>query len=386
MIPYGKQTIDEEDINVVIKALKEPYLTTGPKVNEFEEKFANFCDHKYAVAINSGTAALHLATHAIGIGPGDEVIVTCLSFVASANCILYEGGTPIFADIESDTMNIDPTKLEKHITDKTKAIIVVDFAGQLCKMEEISRIAKKHKLALIEDAAHSLGAKDVGKYADITTFSFHPVKNMTTGEGGMCITDNEKFYKDMKCFRTHGINVDYKERERTNSYYYEMIQLGFNYRITDIQCALGINQLKRLPGFIKKRKKIAVKYDNSFKEIKDLMVPLTNLHDNAYHIYIIKLNLDNLSVDRDIIYKKLKERGIGTNVHYLPIHLHPYYKNRFGTGEGLCPAAENVYKQIITLPIYPTLTDEQIDKVISTVKEVLKEHQNMPFIFKVLQL
>ena len=380
-LQYGYQTIDESDKQAVLDVLNEnKYLTTGPKVTEFEDRVKEYCGAKYACAVNSGTAALHLAVDALNLKSTDEVIVTCLSFVASSNAIVYCGVKPVFCDIEEDTMNIDPDKIEALINENTKAIIVVDFAGQPCDYHKIMPIVKKHNLVLIEDAAHSIGTQinscqnkpKVGSYADITTFSFHPVKNITTCEGGMVVTNNEKYYNRMKVFLTHGITRDYKDREKSDiSHYYEMVSLGYNYRIPDILCALGINQLKKLDHFISRRQEIAKIYDNNLDKLNKYLVPLTQKCESAYHIYVIKLNLDNLKTDRDTVFKALKAEGIGVNVHYMPIHLHPFYKNNFGTYEGMMPVAEKVYKQIITLPIFPLMTNEDINDVIKSIKKIL---------------
>ena len=378
-LQYGKQTIDESDKQAVLDVLNEnKYLTTGPKVTEFEDKVKEYCGAKYACAVNSGTAALHLAVDALDLKNTDEVIVTCLSFVASSNAIVYCGVKPVFCDIDEDTMNIDPVKIEALISKNTKAIIAVDFAGQPCDYHKIMPIIKKYNLALIEDAAHSLGAQvnscpskpKVGSYADITTFSFHPVKNITTCEGGMVVTNNEKYYKRMKAFLTHGITRDYKDRENSASHYYEMVSLGYNYRIPDILCALGISQLKKLDYFINRRQEIAKMYDNKLELLNKYLIPLKQQFESAYHIYVIKLNLDNLTTDRDTIFKSLKAEGIGVNVHYMPIHLHPFYKNNYNTFEGMMPIAEKVYKQIITLPIFPLMTNEDVNDVVDAMKKV----------------
>jgi len=384
MLNYGKQTIDETDKKAVLDVLNEnKYLTTGPKVTEFENKVKQYCNVKYACAVNSGTAALHLAVHALNLKSNDAIIVPCLSFVASSNAILYCGVKPIFCDIDEDTMNIDPTKIEKLITKNTKAIIVVDFAGQPCDYHSILPIIKKHNLVLIEDAAHSFGCQinscvtkpKVGSFADITTFSFHPVKNITTCEGGMTVTNNEIYYKRMKAFLTHGITRDYKDREKNASHYYEMVDLGYNYRIPDLLCALGISQLKKIDSFIKKRQEIAKIYNENFKSFNKYLVPLTQQFESAYHIYVIKLNLKNLNVNRDVIFKALKAEGIGVNVHYIPIHLHPYYKNKLKTFEGMMPIAEKIYKQIITLPLFPLMNQEDINDVINSVKKVISYYK-----------
>lgn len=379
MLNYGFQTIDEDDKQAVLEVLNDnKFLTTGPKVIEFEEKIKDFCGAKYACAVNSGTAALHLAVDSLNLKNTDEVIVTCMSFVASANCIEYCNAKPVFCDIEEDTMNIDIQKIEDLITPNTKAIIAVDFAGQPCDYHKLKQISNKYNLTIIQDAAHSFGcqiktcntSQYVGGYADITTLSFHPVKNMTTCEGGMCLTNNELFYQRMKQFRTHGINKTFADREKNASHFYQMESLGFNYRIPDILCALGISQLNKLPNLIKRRQEIAKKYDKKLKFLSEFLDPLTQKWESACHIYIIKLNLDKIKTDRDMIFKALRAEGIGVNVHYMPIHLHPYYLEK-GTFIGQMPIAEKVYKQIITLPIYPLMNDSDIDDVINALQKVI---------------
>lgn len=377
MIPYGKQTISENDIDAVIKVFKENnMLTCGKYVEEFEKSICNYTNTSFGLAVNSGTAALHLATYAIGIKYDDEVIVPAISFVASANCVLYQKGKPVFCDIDPDTLCIDTKKLESLITSKTKAIIMVDMCGQPCDYDEIKKIADKYNLIIIHDAAHSIGSMykgihKVGSYADITCFSFHPVKNITTCEGGMMITNNELFYKNAKSFRTHGISRDFKERESIQTHYYEMQTLGFNYRIPDVLCALGIEQMKNLDTFIEKRNKIADKYNEKFNhpEFQNFITPLINKNNNysAYHLYIIKLKKD---INRDKIFKQLKDSGIGVNVHYMPIYLHPYYQS-LGYEKGLCPVAEEVYEEIITLPCYPLLSMDEIDKICNELLNIL---------------
>lgn len=372
-IPYGRQTIDNSDIQSIVNVLVESkYLTTGPKVDEFEKKICEYTGMKYAIAVSNGTAALHCAAYAAGIGEGDEVIVPTMSFVASSNCILYCGGKPIFCDIDPDTLNIDYTKIENLITDKTKAIMAVDFAGQLCNYQRIIEIAKKYNLLIIQDASHSVGVTqyNLDYCADLITLSFHPVKNITTGEGGMILTNDENMANRMRQFRSHGIDNDYKSRYL---HYYDMKELGYNYRLTDLQCALGISQLKRIDQFMERRKEIADIYTRNILDgdLKKYIQPLKIEYECAFHIYIIKLAE---SIDRDEIYKKLLEKNIGVNVHYKPIHLHSYYINNQNTFIGQYPVAEDVYKQILTLPIYPILKDGDVYYVINTLKEILLYH------------
>lgn len=375
MIPYGKQTISDEDIQAVVETLKSDFITTGPKINEFENAVAQFADAKFAVAVSNGTAALHCAMFAIGIQEGDEVIVPTLTFAASANCVVYQGGTPVFADSCPTDLLIDPEDLERKITEKTKAVIAVDYAGQPCDYDALRAICDKYDLVLISDACHSIGSEyhgcKTGSIADITCFSFHPVKHITTGEGGMALTDNAEFAEKMRSFRGHGITTDFRQREEKGGHYYEMVDLGFNYRITDFQCALGISQLKNLPDWIKRRQEIAAKYDETFSNVAQI-TPLRTSQDvsNAYHLYVIKLSDD---LDRDKVFRELRNSGIGVNVHYIPAHLHPYYRNNFNTSEGLCPIAEETYKHIISLPMFPGMNDNDIEEVLKCVSSAVRK-------------
>ncbi|HJO92928.1 MAG TPA: UDP-4-amino-4,6-dideoxy-N-acetyl-beta-L-altrosamine transaminase [Victivallales bacterium] len=370
MIPYGKQTIDDDDIQAVIDVLKSDWLTTGPKVDEFEEAIASFVNNKYSVAVSSGTAALHCAMFAAGIKQDDEVITTPMTFAASSNAILYMGAMPVFVDIEENTLLIDASKIEEKVTDKTKAIVTVDYAGQPCNYDSVKKICNKHNLIHISDGCHALGAEykgeKIGSLADMTCFSFHPVKHITTGEGGIVTTNNSEYYEKLCLFRNHGITTDHSQREEQGNWFYEMTSLGFNYRITDIQCALGISQLKKLPDWLKRRNEIADKYDIAFQNIN--IRPLVNKSNvfNAYHLYVVKVP------NRDGVFNKLRKSGIGVNVHYIPVHLHPYYKKNLGTKNGDCPISEKVYEQILSLSMYPGLTDNDQTYVINTIKDVCK--------------
>jgi UDP-4-amino-4,6-dideoxy-N-acetyl-beta-L-altrosamine transaminase len=376
-LSYGRQCIDDNDIEAVTKILKGDFLTTGPSVKAFEDKVAEYVGAKYAVAVSNGTAALHAACFAAGIKEGDEVIVTPITFAASSNCVLYCGGKPVFVDVDPKTYNIDVNKIEEKITEKTKAIIPVDFTGQVVDIDRINEIAKKYNLTVIEDAAHALGSeykgKKVGTLSHMTEFSFHPVKPITTAEGGMVVTDDEKLYKRLSLFRTHGITRD-KELLSHNEgpWYYEQIDLGYNYRITDVQCALGSSQMNKLDSFLKRRREIVKKYNDSFKELNEyLSTPYEAEYSNSgWHIYVIKLNLDNLKVSRKEIFEALQAENIGVNVHYVPVYLHPYYQN-LGYKKGLCPEAEKLYSQIITLPLFPKMGDKDINDVINAVKKVV---------------
>lgn len=367
-IPYGKQWIDDEDIKAVVEVLKSDYLTTGPKIEEFEEKFAAYVGAKYAVAVSNGTAALHAACFAAGIGPGDEVITTPLTFAASANCVLYQGGKPVFADIDPETYNISVEEIKKKITNKTAAVIPVHFTGQPCDMEEIYEIARENNLIVIEDAAHALGATYKGekigncRFSDMTVFSFHPVKHITTGEGGMITTNNKELYDKLKLFRTHGIT---KEPDKyllktDEPWYHEQQMLGYNYRMTDIQAALGIRQLKKADGFLKRRREIAEIYKQELTRIEWIKLPFQkDDRESSWHLYVIQVDEEKLGKSRKDVFNYLRSKGIGVQVHYIPVYWHPYYQE-LGYGKGLCKVAESIYKLIISLPIYPAMNSEDI--------------------------
>ncbi len=374
MIPYGKQTIDQDDIQAVVDVLQSDFLTTGPKIAEFEQTVADYVGAKYAVAISNGTSALHAACFAAGIEPGDEVITTPLTFAASANCVLYCGGTPVFADVDPKTYNIDPEDIQRKITDRTKAIIAVHLAGQPCDMDAIHSIAREHGLIVIEDGAHALGSvykgKKVGSMSDMTTFSFHPVKPITTGEGGMIVTDNEDFYKKMILFRSHGITRDDSMMTRNDGpWFYQQFNLGYNYRITDIQCALGCSQMKKLDRFLARRKEIVARYNEAFADCDNIITPY-QLSDteSGWHLYIVQVK----KCDRRQVFENMREKGIGVNVHYIPVYMHPYYQEH-GYENVHCANAEEIYSHIISLPLYPGLTSEQQDYVIDTLKSLCEE-------------
>lgn len=377
LLPYGKQWIDEEDIQTVVDTLKSDYLTTGPMIQLFEQKIAEYVGSKYAVAFSSGTAALHAACFAAGISRGDEVITTPLTFVASANCVLYQGGKPIFVDIQEDTYNIDPEKIESIITDKTKAIIAVDFTGQPVDLERVQQIANDYNLIVIEDAAHALGAiykgRKVGSISDMTMFSFHPVKHITTGEGGVLTTNNEEYYEKLKQFRSHGITRSPNQLyQNEGPWYYEMQFLGYNYRMTDIQAALGLSQYRKLDGFIEKRRRCVEIYNQEFKDTTQISIPHVRKDClSSWHLYVIRLHLNQLKTDRKEIFEALQKENIGANVHYIPVYLQPYYQ-QLGYQKGLCPIAEKLYQEIITLPLFPRMTEKDVDDVIQAVKKVIQ--------------
>lgn len=395
-IPYGRQSIDDADIEAVVKVLKSDYLTTGPAVAAFEKKVADYVGAKYAVAVSNGTAALHVACLAAGIGEGDEVITTPITFAASANCVLYCGGTPVFADIDPDIYNISPEELESKITPQTKAIIPVHYTGQPCDMDAILEIARKHDLLVIEDGAHALGAsykgKKIGSIADMTCFSFHPVKPVTTGEGGMIVTDNEELYRKLVLYRSHGITRDkdmmqqYEDQLQQSSdqvlqeaadmlrgdvmdpggWYYQQLELGYNYRITDISCALGISQMDKLDRFLERRRQIAKKYDEAFADIPQIKTPWQQEGcQSGWHLYMIQ----TMERSRREVFDGLRQAGIGVNVHYIPVYRHPYYQ-RNGYAGVHCLNAEAFYERAVSLPIFPGLTGSQQDYVI---EHVIKE-------------
>jgi len=390
---YGRQSIDDSDIGSVIEVLKSSHLTQGRKIEEFEKALCKYTGAKYSVTVSSGTAALHIASLAAGLKAGDEFLTSPNTFVASANCGVYCGAKPLFADIREDTYNIDPEEIKKKISSKTRAVIPVHFAGQICDMEEIKNIIRqkqaqfKKKVFIIEDASHALGSTYKGSkagscaYSDMTVMSFHPVKHITTGEGGVVFTNDKKLYKQLKLLRSHGITNDeadlvFKKEayglSGQNPWYYEQQILGFNYRITDIQCALGISQLKKINSFLKRRQKIFKEYNDAFIDNKFIKIPFeapgrfTN-----WHLYVLQIDFDALGKDRAGIIRKLRNKGVGTQVHYIPVHTQPFYKTRFNTEWGDCPRAENYYRKCLSLPIFPVMSDDDIDKVINSLSEVL---------------
>lgn len=382
-IYYGRQCIEEDDIQAVTETLRSDFITCGPKVDEFESELCRFTGTKYAVAVANGTAALHIACLAAGIGPGDEVITTPLTFAASANCALYCGAIPVFADIDPDTYNIDPQSIQKHITSKTKAIVAVDFTGQVVQVEEIRRICDEYGLVFIEDAAHSIATtyngRQVGSLADLTTFSFHPVKTITGGEGGAITTNDEELYKRLVLYRTHGITKHPQEMMQKSpedgDWYYEMQDLGYNYRITDFQAALLVSQMKKLPRFSAARKAIVKKYDEAFLKIPEIVVQKEiPQSDTTRHLYILQLKLDKLTCTRKEFFDALAAEGVQPQVHYIPVYWFPYYQ-KLGYKKGLCPKAEKLYEQILSLPLYPSLTEKDTDDVIHAVNKLIENYR-----------
>ncbi len=375
-IYYGHQYIDDADIQAVVDVLKSDHLTCGPKIGELEEKLCEITGAKYAVVCSNGTAALHIACMAAGVEAGDEVITTPITFAASANCALYMGATPVFADINDRTYNIDPASVVSHVTEKTKAVVAVDFTGQSIEEDELLSICRERNLVLIEDGAHVLGTKYKGKpngsIADMTTLSFHPVKTVTSGEGGAVLTNSEEYYKKLLLYRAHGITRDTEQMEHKpeGPWYYEQIELGYNYRMTDIQAALLISQLNKLPAFSKRRKEIVAKYDEAFSHLPQIVIQEEIPEsDTTRHLYILRLNPKELSIDRKEFFEALQAENIYCNVHYIPTYFFPYYE-RLGYRKGICPKAEKLYEEMISIPLYYGMTDRDVEDVIHAVEKI----------------
>lgn len=379
---YGRQTIEEDDISAVVDTLKGPLITCGPKVAELEKDLCEYTGAKYAVAVSNGTAALHCACIAAGIKEGDEVITTPLTFAASANCVIYCGGTPVFADIDPETYNIDPESIRRCITPKTKAVIAVDYTGQVVKADEIRRICDEYNLVFIEDGAHSIGSSyngiKVGNIADMTTFSFHPVKTITGGEGGAILTNDKDLYTKLVLAHAHGITHDEELMEdapHEGVWYYEQISLGYNYRMTDFQAALISSQLRKLDRFKGRRKQISDRYNRELSGIKGLILQKEiSESDTCRHIYVIRLDLDNLNCTRREFFDDMSSSGVQCQIHYVPVYWFPYYRHR-GYEMGTCPVAEEIYKGIMSIPLYPLLTDEEVEFVIRNIKDIIKKYQ-----------
>jgi perosamine synthetase len=383
LLPYGHQQIDNDDVNAVIEVLRSDWITTGPKVAEFEEAFAAYVGSKYAVSFSSGTAALHGASFAAELGPGDEAITTPMTFCATANCLLYQGAKPVFADVCPDTLNIDPDEVACRIAPQTKAVLPVDYAGHPADLESILELASSHGLVVIEDACHALGAeyrgRRLGSLSHMTVFSFHPVKHITTGEGGMVTTDDAKLTRRLRMFRNHGIDSDARERQAEGQWYYQMVALGYNYRLTDIGCALGISQLRKLDGNLTRRREIARQYTDAFQKIPGVIPPTIRPAVNpAWHLYPIRLDSTEFRVRRSEIFRALRAEGLGVNVHYIPVHLHRYYRERFGYRGGEYPVAEDAYEGLISLPMFHGMKTEDVERVVNTVRKVLGYYVSDP--------
>ncbi|MFX1256285.1 MAG: UDP-4-amino-4,6-dideoxy-N-acetyl-beta-L-altrosamine transaminase [Promethearchaeota archaeon] len=380
-LPYATQWLGDEEINEVLDTLKSDWITTGPKMRKFEENFKSYIGSKYSVAINSGTAALHISTSAINIKPGDEVITTPLTFVASANCVIYRGGVPVLADIKEDTYNINPNEIKRKITPKTKAIIPVHFAGQPCDMDEIFEIAEEHDLIIIEDAAHAIDAmykeRKIGNMSDLTIFSFHPVKNITTAEGGMVTTNDSELYEKLLMFRTHGISRDAVKRfGKSGDFYYDMQYLGFRYNMSELHASLGIHQLSKLNFFQKRRREIVKLYNRELQKIDEITIPyVKNDVKHSWHLYVIQIDIEKLKVDRDYIFKALREENIGVNVHYIPVHYHSYYQEKFGLKKGQLPKVEALFPKIITIPLFAKMSDDDVYDVINALEKVINYYK-----------
>lgn len=375
MLPYGRQLLDERDVEAVTAVLRSAWLTTGPVVEQFESAFAGAVAARHAVAFSNGTAALHASMFALGIKPGSEVIVSSMTFAASANCVLYVGGKPVFADVDPGTLLLDPADVEARITPATRAIVAVDYAGQPCDYEALRGVANRHGLAVVADACHALGAtyrgRAVGSLADLSVFSFHPVKHITTGEGGMVTTDDGELARRLRLFRNHGITSDHRQRDSAGSFFYEMVELGFNYRLTDIQSALGLSQLDRLDEFVGRRRAIAARYDRALRELPFIQ-PLNVSPDveHAYHLYVVAFDLKQLARTRADVFKAMRGENIGVNVHYIPVHLHPYYRAKLSVGPGFCPIAEAAYERILSIPMFPGMSDQDVDDVVAAIAKL----------------
>lgn len=379
---YGRQWIEEDDIQAVTDVLHSDYITCGPKVDELERTLCEYTGAKYAVAVNSGTSALHCACIAAGVGPGDEVITTPITFAASANCALYCGAEPVFADIDPETYNIDPESIKAHITERTKAVVAVDFTGQAVEIDKIREICREHGLIFIEDAAHSIATKyngqQVGALADMTCFSFHPVKTVTGGEGGAILTNDENLYKKLVLAHTHGITHDAQLMEdapHEGPWYYEQISLGYNYRLTDFQAALITSQLGKIEMFKKRRQEIVKRYNEEFSKLPELFVQKEiPQSDTCRHLYVIQLKLDKLTCTRREFFDAMSAENVQCQIHYIPVYWFPYYQH-LGYEKGLCPKAEDVYKGIMSIPLYPKMSDQDVEDVIHAVKKVIANYR-----------
>jgi len=377
LLPYGHQAIDDEDIQAVVSVLRSDWITTGPTVGEFEEAFAQYVGAGHAVSFSSGTAALHGAAFAAGLGPGTEAITTPMTFCATANCVVYQGATPVFADVCTDTLNIDPEEVARQLTPNTRAILPVDYAGHPADLDTILALADQHGLVVIEDASHALGAayrgRRVGGISHMTVFSFHPVKHITTGEGGIVTTDRAELAARLRLFRNHGINSDARLRQAEGHWYYEMVALGYNYRLTDIGSALGLAQLRKLDANLTRRRQLAQRYAAAFSAMPGIIPPSERAEVSAaWHLYPIRLDLPALRFTRAEVFAALRAENIGVNVHYIPVHYHPYYREQFGHQGGKYPRAEAAYEALISLPMFHGMNAQDPEDVITAVAKVIR--------------
>jgi perosamine synthetase len=374
-LPYGRHTLDAADLAAVIEVLQSDWLTTGPKIGELETAFAQVAGVEHAVAVSSGTAALHAAMHVLDLKPDDEVIVPAMTFAATANAVLYVGARPVFADVDRETLLVGVEQLERVVTPRTRAVVAVDYAGQACDYDALRTWCERRGVVLVSDACHSLGGsyrgRPIGSCADLTTFSLHPVKVVTSCEGGIIATSNAAWADHLRQFRNHGISTDHRQREALGTWYYEQLELGYNYRLSDVHAALGASQLRKLPEWIGRRRQIAAQYDVSFGNHPGLQ-PLAVRPEvgHAYHLYVVRMNRERWQIDRRTLFSELRAAGIGVQVHYIPVHLHPYYQQRLGTHAGLCPVAELAYEEIISLPMFPSMNDGDVQRVVAIVEQL----------------
>ena len=380
MLPYAHQTISAADVEAVVSVLQSPWLTTGPAVDAFESAFAARINGKDAVAVSSGTAALHAAMHTLALRGGDEVIVPALTFVASANAVVYVGARPVFADVDPETLLLDVESAERVASARAKAVVSVDYAGQPCDYDLVREFTEDRGLDLVVDACHSLGAMWDGRpsssFGRLSAFSFHPVKHITTGEGGMVAADSPNDAARLRAFRNHGIDKDSRAREHAGSWRYAMTDLGYNYRLSDLQCALGLAQLARLDEWLERRRAIAALYVEGIASIPGVrLLAISPKAEHAWHLFVVQLELERLRVDRNAVFEALRAEGIGVNVHYMPVHLQPYYQRRYDTRDGMCPVAEAAYERILSLPIFAGMTDSDVADVLTALTKVLDAYR-----------
>jgi len=380
LLPYGRHWIDDDDVAAVTAALRSDWLTTGPRVAELERAFAGITGTQHAVAVNSGTAALHAALHAMRLGSGDEVIVPTMTFAASANAALYVGATPVFADVDPGTLLLTVDEADRRRTPRTRAVVPVDFAGQPCAYPALGQWARAHSIRILADACHALGGaldgRPVGSLADATAFSLHPVKAIASGEGGVITTDDVDLATRARTFRNHGLSTDHRQREGQGTWLYDMVELGFNYRLPDTSCALALSQLSKLDAWIARRAAIAARYDEHFGSTGSAFRPLDPVPGgkHGHHLYVVRLPRQQWRVGRAEVFAAFRAEGIGVNVHYRPVHLHPFYRERYGTGPGLCPNAEAAYEEILSLPLFPRMTETDVADVLAAADKISRAY------------